>query len=163
MSLEIEIYSIKTIFIILIFFLEKDKIWLNLLLDFTKNFSELNVPNFLLQTNSENFGELDSSSFRSNCESDIDSGQDLLDSIVEIAINSLESDQIERRIFACQLLLNTHDSLDNETIQTKIMPILETILDNESTTLIEFILLFVFANYSRRFSYVSYSLLIRFN
>lgn len=76
--------------------------------------------------------------------------QDLLMDILNIAINSLSMPQTDRRVFACQLLLNIHDCLTMNTIETKVMPLLNDIVANELTTSVRFTVCFVLANYSRR-------------
>ncbi|KAH9412832.1 hypothetical protein DERP_009814 [Dermatophagoides pteronyssinus] len=70
--------------------------------------------------------------------------------ILNIAISSLTMEQTDRRIFACQLLLNIHDCLTMDTIETKLMPLLSELITNETTTSVRFTICFVLANYARR-------------
>jgi len=54
---------------------------------------------------------------------------DLLLDILNIAMKNLESDQVDRRIFASRLLLNINELLNGQLIRTKVMPVLKKVLD----------------------------------
>ncbi|KAJ6225694.1 hypothetical protein RDWZM_004239 [Blomia tropicalis] len=125
-----------------------DKVWSNLLLDFTKNFADYQVP---------------FNGFASN-------DYDLLLDILNIALKSMESEQWDRRVFASRLLLNINELLNPDLIRTKVMPVLIRVLDDQldlcstdstnldecnraSTTALRFNLCYVLAHFAQRLGF----------
>ena len=90
------------------FFPPIDKVWSNLLLDFTKSLAEYQVTY---------------KGFASN-------DYDLLLDILNIAMKNLESNAADRRVFASRLLLNINELLNGQLIRSKVMPVLKRVLDS---------------------------------
>lgn len=84
-----------------------DKVWSNLLLDFTKSFAEYQVP----------YNGFASNDF------------DLLLDILNIAMKNLESAVVSEQVFASRLLLNINELLNGQLIREKVMPVLKKVLD----------------------------------
>ena len=84
-----------------------DKVWSNLLLDFTKSFAEYQVP----------YNGFASNDF------------DLLLDILNIAMKNLESTVVSEQVFASRLLLNINELLNGTLIREKVMPVLKKVLD----------------------------------
>lgn len=84
-----------------------DKVWSNLLLDFTKSFAEYQVP----------YNGFASNDF------------DLLLDILNIAMKNLESSVVSEQVFASRLLLNINELLNGQLIREKVMPVLKKVLD----------------------------------
>ena len=99
-----------------------------MLLDFTKNFAEHQVPYDLFVKNHH----------------------DLLIDILRIAIYTSKSSLVERRIFSCKLLLNIKDVLNQEMIENQVLPTLEFLIELETTTAVHFNLCFVLAHFAKR-------------
>lgn len=90
------------------FFLSQpDKVWSNLLLDFTKSFAEYQVP----------YNGFASNDF------------DLLLDILNIAMKNLESTVVSEQVFASRLLLNINELLNGQLIREKVMPVIKKVLD----------------------------------
>lgn len=73
--------------------------------------------------------------------------------MLEIIFESLENSAVERRIFACQLLLNIIDLLNQDLIENKVMPVLKSSMEKEITTSVRFNLCFLLANFAKRLGY----------
>lgn len=106
---------------------DNEKVWFDLLLDFTRNFAEYQVP-YNRFVNDEN---------------------NLIGDILDIALRATRAELVQRRVLGCHLLLNIHELLSPEMIRTRVMGDLCKLLVFEESAPVRFNLCFTLAHLAR--------------
>lgn len=107
---------------------DNEEIWFDLLLDFTRNFAEYQVPynRFVNNDNS------------------------LIGDILTIALRAFDSHIVQRRVLGCHLLLNIHELLPLDVIESRVVKELERLVLTEQSVPVRFNLSFVLAHFAQR-------------